>query len=53
MWKLICGLTTFEQGEEDPFEGRNNNDENNDKEDDKEKETNIEEEDKRKMKTWQ
>ena len=32
MWKLIYGLTTIKEGEEDPFEGRNNGEEDdNDK----------------------
>lgn len=45
MWKLIYGLIVVKWGEEDPFEGRNNdNDEDNDKEDEKEKDNTIEEE---------
>ena len=32
MWKLIYGLTTVKEGEEDPFEGRNNGEEDEDKE---------------------
>lgn len=43
MWKVIYGLSTVKQEEEDPFEGRNDGDENDDKEDEKE-EKNIEEE---------
>ena len=43
MWKLIYGLTTVKQGEEDPFEGRNNEDEDDDKEADKEKDNTMEE----------
>ena len=35
MWKVIQGLQIVKEGQEDPFEGRNDNDE---KEDDKEKE---------------
>ena len=35
MWKLIYGLTTVNEGEEDPFEGRNNGE---DEDDDKEEE---------------
>ena len=39
MWKLIYGLTTVKEGEEDPFEGRNNGEEDdNDKEGECEKE---------------
>lgn len=36
MWKLIYGLTTIKEGEEDPFEGRN--DDGEEEENDKEKE---------------
>ena len=32
MWKLIYGFTTIKEGEEDPFEGRNNEEEDEDKE---------------------
>ena len=47
MWKLIYGLTTIKQGEEDPFEGKNDEEEEeNDKEEEtkKEKGDNIVEE---------
>ena len=44
MWKLIYGITSFIQGEEDPFKGRNNGDEDEDKEEDKEKDNTIVEE---------
>ena len=27
MWKLIYGLTTIKKGEEDPFEGKNDEEE--------------------------
>lgn len=39
MWKLIYGLKTVKEGEEDPFEGRNNDqeDEENDMEEKGEK----------------
>ena len=43
MWKLIYGLTTIKQGEEDPFKGWNNQDEDDDKEEDKEKDNTMEE----------
>ena len=46
MWKLIYGLKTVKQGEEDPFEGRNDDD---DKEDEREKENTVEEETRGKM----
>ena len=40
MWKLIYGLTTVKEGEEDPFEGRNNGEEEDDDKEEKiEKET--------------
>ena len=32
MWKLIYGLTTMKEGQEDPFERRNNGDEEEDNE---------------------
>ena len=32
MWKLIYGFTTIKEGEEDPFEGRNNEEEEKEKE---------------------
>ena len=38
MWKLIYGLTTIKEGEEDPFEGRNNEEEDEDKEEETKKE---------------
>ena len=38
MWKLIYGLTTTKKGEEDPFEGRKNEEEDEDKEEEIEKE---------------
>ena len=39
MWKLIYGQTIVKEGEEDPFEGRNNGEEyDNDKEGEDEKE---------------
>ena len=37
MWKLIYGLTTIKVGEEDPFEGRNNEEVDEDKEEEIEK----------------
>ena len=46
MWKLIYGLTIVKVGEEDPFEGRNNEEEEEDKEVETKKEkedTNVEE----------
>ena len=48
MWKLIYGLKTIKQGEEDPFEGNNDDKEENDKEDDKEEENIVEEENEKK-----
>ena len=44
IWKLIYWLTTIKEGEEDPFEWRNNGDEDEDKEEDKEKDNTIMEE---------
>ena len=45
MWKLIYGLTIVKVGEEDLFEGRNNNGYDNDEEEyEKDKENTIEEE---------
>ena len=40
MWKVIYGLQTIKEGQEDPFEGRNDGDdeEENDKEGDREQE---------------
>ena len=39
MWKVIYGLQTIKEGQEDPFEGRNDNDEEEDhKEEEGEKE---------------
>ena len=38
MWKLIYGLTKIKEGEEGPFEGRNNEEEGEDKEEEIEKE---------------
>ena len=38
MWKLIYGLTTIKKGEEDPFEGRNNEEDEDEKEEEIEKE---------------
>ena len=37
MWKLIYGVTAIKEGEEDPFEGRNNQEEEDDKEEEIEK----------------
>ena len=46
MWKLIYGLITVKEGEEDPFEGRNNEEDEDDKEGEteKDKEDTIEKE---------
>ena len=44
MWKVIYGLTTMKEGQEDPFEGRNNGEEEEDK-NDKEEEGETDKED--------
>ena len=44
MWKLIYGLTTIKEGEEDPFEGRSNGDEDEDNEEEIEKDNTFVEE---------
>ena len=38
MWKLIYGLQIVKEGQEDPFEGRNNGNDDDEEEDGKEKE---------------
>ena len=44
MWKVIYGLQTVKEGQEDPFEGRNDGNDDNEEEDDKEEEEEKEKE---------
>ena len=52
MWKLIYGLTTIKQREEDPFKGRKNGEEDEDKEEETKKKKLLWMRHRRRQKTW-